>query len=309
MIYTVTLNPTLDITYLLEGFSFERPLQAIGAQKSPGGKGINVSRALRGMGDDSVAIGLIGGFTGQEVRALLLHEGLDLRFIEIANETRTNVVLLGRDDGRELVIRSAGPAVSAEESGEFIDLIFDVVQPPGYLVLSGSIPPGIRDDVYADLISQGKARGMKTVLDSDGKALEEGVKAGPDLIKPNREEMERLAGRELADRDDVVSFAREVVAGGVEAVAVSLGRRGALMVDSRGAWLGEVPPIDNEDTVGAGDSMVAGLLMGLSRSLPLQEAFRMGLACGVSAVLNPGPVLCTPATYAEALKRVKVHPA
>lgn len=308
MIYTVTLNPTLDITYVVEEVSFREPLRALEVHESPGGKGVNVSLALKALGVDSVAIGLVGGFTGREVRYLLERRGLDLRLIEIGNETRTNVVVLGRGDGRELVIRAAGPEVSGEEEKGVLELILDVARPPGFLVLSGSLPPGMGDGTYASLVTEGRRRGLKAVLDSDGEPMRRGIAAGPYLIKPNREELERLAGRPLAGVDEVASFARRLLSRGIEVVAVSLGREGALMVAGEGSWLGRVPVVEREDTVGAGDSMVAGLLAGLSGSLPLEEAFRMGLAAGASAVSNPGPALCEAASFEECMRSVELFP-
>ncbi len=308
MICTVTLNPTLDITYEIERIIFQEPVKALAVHESPGGKGVNVSRALRSLGIDSLAIGLAGGFTGREVRYLLEQEGLDLHCLEIENETRTNVVVLGRDDGHELVIRSAGPSVSGQVAGKLPEFIFGLARPPGYLVLSGSLPPGLPEETYASLITEAGRRGLKAVLDSDGAPLKKGIEARPYLIKPNLGELERIAGRPLAGLKEVVSFAEDLVSGGVKVVVVSLGKDGALMVSDEGSWRGEVPAVERQDTVGAGDSMVAGLLVGLSRSLPLPEVFRMGLAGGASAVANPGPALCEPVSFENFLRQVKVYP-
>ena len=307
MIYTVTLNPTLDITYVLDEITFEEPVRASQVLKNPGGKGINVSLALHSMGMHSIAVGLIGGFTGKEVLALLTEEGLDLRFTEIENETRTNVVILGEKGGNELAIRSEGPVVTEEKTELISRFILEIAQPPGLLVLSGSLPPGIRDDIYASLITYGKSQGMKTILDSHDEPFRLAVDAGPYLIKPNLEELSRLAGREFADTDAVIEYCKGLIGKGVEIVVISLGGNGALIVTDKEAWMGMVPCIEGEHTIGAGDSMVAGMIMGIVEDKPLEEMFKTGLACGLSAVMNEGPGLCEPKTFNQAQSLIEIE--
>jgi len=306
MIYTVTLNPTLDITYILENISFEEPVKALQILHTPGGKGINVSRALRAMGTDSVAMGLIGGYSGEEVLDLLQQEGLILQIVKIKNETRTNVIIFGERDGRELVIRAAGPPVEEKETDRISRLIFEIAQTPEVMVLSGSLPPGVRDDIYFLLAREGKRRGMKIALDSQGEPFRRGIEAGPYLIKPNLKELCDLAGRELAGDREIIEFSRGLLEKDVKMVVVSLGRGGALMVTGEGVWRGNVPVVDH-DTVGAGDSMVAGLVMGIVEAQPLERLFRTGLACGVSAVINHGPGLAEPESFETAFSQVKVE--
>jgi len=306
MIYTVTLNPTLDITYVLEEVSFGEPVKALEVLRSPGGKGINVSRALRSMGMDSVATTIVGGYVGEEVLDLLQKEGLILQVVKIDSETRTNVVVFGRKDEKELVIRAAGPPVEETEAERISGFIFDVAKSPEVLVLSGSLPPGVKEDMYFSLIKEARSRGIRTVLDSDGEPFRLGVEAGPYLIKPNLAELLYLAGTKLRGEKEIRRYCEGLFKKGVGIVVVSSGKGGAIMVTPEGAWRGNVPVIA-ENTVGAGDSMVAGLLMGIVQSRPLEEVFRMGLACGVSAVMNPGPGLCEPGTYKEAYPEVEVQ--
>ncbi len=306
-IYTVTLNPTLDITYTIDEFLFGQPIKALQVVKCPGGKGINVSLALHAMGMESVAVALIGGYTGEEVRDTLQEMGLNFQFIKIENETRTNVIILSQRDGKELIIRSAGPGVREKETEEVRALISRVARPPGFLVLSGSLPPGIKEDIYASLIAYGKSQKMKTVLDADGAALREGIKALPDLIKPNLDELGRLAGRSLSGVDEILGFSRDLVKKGVGTVVVSMGGEGGLMVTGDGAWRGEVETVEREETVGAGDSMLAGLITAMIQGKSPEETLSMGLAYGLSAVLNTGPGLCEPRTYVKAREMVKVR--
>ncbi len=307
MIYTVTLNPTLDITYVLDKITFEESVKALEVVKNPGGKGVNVSRALKMMGTDSVTLALIGGFTGLEVLDLLHLEGLILQIVRIEAETRTNVVVLGNRDRLELVIRSVGPPVENEDIDRISDLIMHTSGVPEMIVLSGSLPRGVDDDAYYRLVMEGKSRGSMVILDSAGGPLKEGIKAAPMLIKPNRVELEGLAGCKLEGRRQLVEFCREMLSHGIEIMVVSLGGDGAIMVTRDIVLKGTVPFIDN-DTVGAGDSMVAGMITGLTRSLPIQEVFHMGLAYSVATVLNKGPGLTTPEAYEQVAPQVRVEP-
>ncbi|MBU4241086.1 MAG: 1-phosphofructokinase family hexose kinase [Actinobacteria bacterium] len=306
MIYTVTLNPTLDITYVLEEISYDESVKALEVVKTPGGKGVNVSRVLKAMGTDSVTMALIGGFAGAEALDLLHREGLILQIVRIEANTRTNVIVLGRRNGLELVIRAAGPPVEDREIDRISDLIMQTTRVPEMIVLSGSLPRGVDNDAYYRLAMEGKSRGAKVILDSGGKPLRAGIKAAPLLIKPNLAELEELAGCELEGRRQILDFCGDLLSGGIEIVVVSLGREGAMLVTGDVALKGTVPFID-DDTVGAGDSMVAGMVMGLTRSLPMEEVFHMGLACSVATVINTGPGLTTRETYAEAFPQIGIE--
>jgi 1-phosphofructokinase family hexose kinase len=306
MIYTLTLNPTLDITYVLDEITFGESVRAVEVVKSPGGKGINVSRALRSMGTDSVAMSMVGGHVGEEVLDLLQNEGLILQIVRIKNETRTNVIVLGRNDGKELIIRAAGPPVEKTETERINNLVFQIAQVPEILVLSGSLPPGMKDDIYFSIAREGKTRGSRVVVDCEGPALAKAIKAGPYLIKPNTSELSQLVGRELSGEDDLVAEARALNRKGVEIVVVSRGAKGAIMVSGDTVLRGTVPPLV-EDPVGAGDSMVAGLVMGLVQSLALERVFHIGLASSVSAVMNRGPGLAEPESFARVFPQIKVE--
>ena len=306
MIYTVTLNPTLDITYVLEDITFGEPVRALEVLKSPGGKGINVSRALRAMGTDSVAVAMIGGHVGEEVLDLLHHEGLILQIAKIKNDTRTNVIVLGKRDNEELVIKAAGPAVEETETQYVTKLVFQVAQAPEIMVLSGSLPPGVKHDTYSAITVEGKSRGSKVIIDSAGEPFRLAVEAAPYMIKPNLAELRQLAGRDLEGESEIVECCKTLIDKGIEVVVVSMGPQGALMV-SRGAVLRGTVPAVSDDTVGAGDSMVAGLVTGIVQELPPERLFQRGLAFSLSAVMNTGPGLTEPDTFAKAFPLVKVE--
>ncbi|MBN1288537.1 MAG: 1-phosphofructokinase [Actinobacteria bacterium] len=306
MIYTITLNPTLDITYVVDRIEPEGSFKAREVIKTPGGKGINVSMALMAMGVDSICMGLMGGFSGEEATELLQKEGLILQMVKIANATRTNVVILGRDDCKELIIRADGPVVEEEETEKLTGLFLRIAHSPEILVLSGSLPRSVNSDIYRSLIRGAKERGAKVFLDASGEPLRLGIEAAPYLIKPNKRELEELAGRSFKDNDEIIDFCRNLNAGGIERVVVSMGAGGAILVTGEGVWRGTVPVV-REDTVGAGDSMVAGFAVGLTRSESVEETFRTALAYSVSAVMNSGPWLTEPETYRKAYPLVRVE--
>lgn len=306
MIYTVTMNPTLDITYVLEEITFGESVRAKNVIKTPGGKGINVSRALRAMGTDSIALTMVGGHVGDEVLDLLQDEGLIMQVVRIKNETRTNVIVLGEKDGRELMIRAAGPPVEKDETERVSDLVFQIAQTPEVLVLSGSIPPGISDDIYYTLTIEGKRRGSKVVVDCHGEPLRRAIKAGPYMIKPNIAEFSELAGHDLRTDSEVAAFARALLDEGMQMIVVSMGKRGALLVTKDVVLRGTVPAV-HDDAVGAGDSMVAGMVMGFVQSLPLERVFQIGLGFSVSAVMNQGPGLTEPDSFARVFPQIKVE--
>ena len=306
MIYTVTLNPTLDITYSIEEMSFGEPMRALEVEKSPGGKGLQVSRALRSLGMDSVAIGLMGGYIGDEVLDLLQKEGLILQVVKIESDTRTNVIVLDRSSHRELSIWAPGPPLDDKDADTILELISSITVTPEVIVLAGSLPPGMRNDIYYTLVNQWKAMGTKVILDSKGEPMRHGVEAGPYMIKPNRRELEQIAGREFADDEAIMDYCDVYFEKGISVVLVSMGKDGALMVTPDGAWRGHVPSVSG-DTVGAGDSTVAGFVMGITRSEPLDTAFLMGLASGVSTVMTPGSALCNPISFERVQSHIQIE--
>lgn len=307
MIYTVTLNPTLDITYVVDHLKSGHTNQAKRVLKSPGGKGINVSRALHNMRTDSVALALIGGFTGTEVEHLLRREGLLIWLVRISNETRTNVFILDEKTSEEVNVTSQGPKIKAIEHKTLLKMINEVVRSPGYLILSGSIPPAVQSDIYGLLIRKAKRKGIFTVLDASGEPLRSGIPEKPHLIKPNRHELEQLLGRGLATDARVLKAAMEIVEAGVETVIVSLGEDGAILVRKDCAFRGRGPAIDGHETVGAGDATVAGILIAMQQGKPPGEMLRIGMACGTAAVMEPGPELCKPASFKRALPLIQIE--
>ena len=297
MIYTVTLNPAVDRELSVPVIAFGEVLRATAHRVDCGGKGFNVSRALRALGTESVALGFVGGFAGQMITQGLRQLGIAVDFVEIAGETRTNVTVV--DGERHLKVNEAGPAITADDEALLIDKIRALAQPGDWWVLSGSLPPGASPGFYAEVIRIVQTAGARAVLDTSGRALARGCEAAPYLAKPNAEEAAELTGHPVETVDDARRAAAAIHALGVSLVVVSLGKRGAVLSDGASAWLAQPPRIVERNPVGAGDSMVAGLVWGLAQARPIEQALRWAVACGAAAASLAGTAFGTRAAIAE----------
>jgi len=298
VIYTLTLNPAVDRELQVPAISFGDVLRATSHRVDWGGKGFNVSRALRALGSDSVALGLVGGFAGQMIAAGLRQLGIAVDFVEIAGETRTNVVV--RDRERHLKVNEAGPEIRPADEAALVDKVRALARAGDWWVLSGSLPPGASPGVYAEVIRIVQSAGAWAVLDTSGAALVHGVAARPFLVKPNAVEAAELTGRKV---DSGIASARaaatDIHAQGAANVVISLGKAGALLSDGATAWAARPPRIVERNPVGAGDSMVAGLTWGLAQGMAVHQALRWAVASGAAAASLDGTTFGSRATVAE----------
>ena len=262
MIYTVTLNPALDRTLYVESLVPGQSTRIRREARYAGGKGIDVSRALREMGSDSIALGLIGGFDGKELEGRLLLAGVACRFTRIANETRTNIIIQDEPSGAETALLARGPEVQPSELMDFLD-VMEKLPDMSFLIISGSLPPGLTPEVYSRMVTVGNERRARVVLDTTGDALRQGIHARPAVIKPNRFELAELAGKELADVRAVSEYSASLL-DRVETVLVSMGADGIVMVTRDRVFHARPPNVNVRSTVGAGDCAVAGFVHGLA---------------------------------------------
>lgn len=304
MIYTLTLNPAVDRELQVPAIRFGEVLRAHSHRVDWGGKGFNVSRALRALDDDSVALGLVGGFAGQMIAAGLRQLGIAVDFVEIAGETRTNVVVM--DGDRHLKVNEAGPEIRPDDEALLLGKIRALARSGDWWVLSGSLPPGASPGVYAEAIRIVTAAGARAVLDTSGGALVHGIAARPFLVKPNAAEAAELAGRPVHDLASARAAAREIHARGAQRVVISLGARGALAWDGASAWAARSPRVLERNPVGAGDSMVGGLVQALAQGLPLARALRRGVACGAAAASLDGTAFGSRTQIAEIERGVEL---
>jgi 1-phosphofructokinase family hexose kinase len=306
VIYTLTLNPALDRELQVPAIAFGDVLRASASRVDPGGKGFNVSRALRALGTESVAVGLVGGFAGRMIAAGLSEAGIAVDFVEIHGETRTNVTIV--DPERHLKVNEAGPTVTDAEEARVVAKVRALARAGDWWVLSGSLPPGASPGLYAEIVRIVNAAGAKALLDASGPALAQGCAAAPFLVKPNAAEAAELTGVSVEDEAGARAAALRVHAMGVANVLVSLGRRGAVLSAGRPAWVARPPRIEERNPIGAGDSMVAGLVWGLSRGLAMEEAVRWGVASGAAAASLDGTAFGGRDRVEELERKVEVRP-
>jgi len=285
MIYTVTFNPALDYTIALPRLIQGQVNRTEGEWVYPGGKGLNVSIMLRRLGTPSVALGFCAGFTGRELLRLLAKEGCETDFIELPEgNTRINVKIKSAE---ETDINGQGPRIP-EESLSALYRRLDALREGDFLVLSGSVPSSLPPDTYQHILSRLDGRGIRFIVDASGRLLENVLPYRPFLIKPNLQELSELFGTALSSREEVAEKAACLQKRGAENVLVSLAGDGALLLDSEGKLRFSRPPKGEvKNSVGAGDSMVAGFLSGyIASGGDYDRAFRMGLAAGSAAAFS-----------------------
>jgi len=301
VIRTVTLNPAVDRTATIERFAVDAVNRVSASRLDAGGKGINVSKAVRALGSQSVAYGFLGGAPGRFIRSYLDGQGMAHRFIEVEGESRTNLKIVDPVLGTHTDVNESGPRASPDEVRRLEAELFAGAGSDDVFVFSGSVCPGVDAGIYAEWIARARAAGASSVLDADGEALRLGAAAGPTIVKPNLDELERLVGTKLSaggivDAPAVVTAARGLIALGASMVVVSLGADGALFIDRARAIRAHGVPIRALCTVGAGDSVVAALCLGLQRGDSLERLVRPAVAAGTAAAATAGSQAFDPAS-------------
>lgn len=284
MIYTVTLNPSLDYIVDVENMELGMTNRTSYEQMEAGGKGINVSYVLRGLGIESRALGFLAGFTGEEIRRRLVDDGIDADFEMLSSGMSRINVKVRNIDGTE--INGMGPKIADEALACFMDKLSGLQQ-GDVLVLAGSIPKSLPDTIYQDMMRLVMDRGIRVIVDASKDLLKNVLPYKPFLIKPNHHEIGELFGVKIASREEAIPYARKLQEMGAVNVLVSLGGQGAVLVDEQGDVHSlEAPGGTVVNTVGSGDSMVAGFLAGWLENRNYAHAFRMGLAAGSAGAFS-----------------------
>jgi len=301
MIYTLTLNPSVDLMVSLERFAEGRVNLSDNEYKLPGGKGINVSQVLKNLGHESKALGFVGGFTGRFIIDELNKREVGSDFVEVEGDTRINIKM--KDDKFESEINGNSPSISKEKLDELLVKLREM-RSDDLLIMSGSVPKTLPTDIYRQIL-EGIDEGIKVVVDTKGAALEEAVKASPYLIKPNNHELEDIFGVKIETREDIVKYAKKLLEMGAQNVVVSMAGEGALLINYEGTYFGSVPVGKLVNSVGAGDSLVGGFSSGVAEGLVMTECFRRGIASGSASAFSEN--LCTKKEMEELLKQIKVE--
>jgi 6-phosphofructokinase 2 len=306
MIATITLNPSIDEHITVDGLVMEETNRWSKLTLYAGGKGIDVSRAIHEMGGITIAYGFVGGSQGRALEILLDEEGVPFSFTPIKQETRTNFIITDTVTSHQTRIGAPGPHISKKEFERFYRKMKQLHPAPDLLVAGGSVPPGITEDVYYDIITEARAFGVKTILDSAGQWLKEGMKAKPYLIKPNVHETEEILDKELGTEEEIIKAAFDLLEMDIEIVVISRGKDGLIAVNRENIFKAVPPPVKVRSAVGAGDCAIAGLALRLAYGESLLEACRLAVAMGTAAVLTPGTKLCRRADVEKLLPQIKV---
>ena len=305
MIYTVTLNPAVDLEMVVGDFEFDTVSRATKSRIDCGGKGFNVSRMLSNLKTPSIAMGFVGGKSGERLEQELQALGINTVFNWVEGETRTNVSIVKADNSKYLKVNEAGPAIVQSDIDALTDKVQLNAKPGDWWVLAGSLPPGVPATFYASLISIIKGAGANVMLDTSGEALRAGCGVKPTIIKPNMEEARELTASVCGKDATDAEVAKAVLAMGPENMIISMGKDGALLATHDDLQMVKTPTIKERNPIGAGDSMVGGIIWGLSQGQPLIEALRAGIACGAATASKEGTELGSYEMVIELLSQMR----
>ncbi|MCP0887196.1 1-phosphofructokinase [Ligilactobacillus sp. WILCCON 0076] len=301
MIYTVTVNPSIDYIVQLKELTLGEVNRMDYDNKLPGGKGINVSRILKELDQDNVALGFLGGFTGNFVKEAIERVGLKTHFTHISDDTRINVKIKAQD---ETEINGRGPKISKEELADFTAQ-FDKLTVNDIVIFAGSLVPSLDDNFYFDLIKIIRSKGAQFVIDTTGESLLKTLSEKPLLVKPNNHELADLFGVKFTGIDDIVKYGRKLLDLGAQNVLISMAGDGGLMITKDKVYRSYAPKGTVINSVGAGDSMIGGFVGTLARTKDALEAFRYGLACGSATAFSED--LADRVKINEILPKIKIE--
>ena len=293
MIVTVTLNPAMDKTIILDGMDIGEVNRADSIRNDIGGKGVNVSKVLKVFGTDTIATGFLGGISEAIFRRELEKIGIEDRFISIQGNTRTNIKLIDRKNNTNTDINEPGPFIRSEELKMFIQVFDEAVHEGDLVVLSGGIPLNIPSDIYGRLTKITNQRGAKVIVDAEGEALHHALEEIPYMIKPNEKELSAFLGKEILSEEEIIEEAKNFVKEGIQKVLVSRGDKGSIFVTRDSVFIGRGIKVKVKSTVGAGDSMVAALVYAEERKFNDYETLVLAQATGAAAVTTEGTEACT----------------
>ena len=307
MIGTITLNPSIDTNITVYGLAKDDTNRAKSVAETAGGKGINVSKVVRELGGRTRAYALLGGFPGEYLKELAVPLDFSLVPERVAGNTRVNMIITDVKDGTQTRISAPGPSISVSETRRFLRRLLVARPKPFVWALGGSIAPGMKPSVYRDFVRALQKNGTPCVMDTDNEALTLGVEAKPFMIKPNEYEIERLCGRKLRSIQDYLSAARQQVRAGIGLVIVSLGPKGAIFATQKETFHALAPRVPVKSKVGAGDSLIGGVLWALCRRRSLEEAAKLGVAASTSAVMREAPRLCLKGDIKNLIRKIRIR--
>lgn len=309
MIVTVTMNPAIDKTVEIDTLCPGGLNRIQRVEYDAGGKGINVSKTIKELGGESIAVGFLGGNSGRTIENVLNQKGIRNDFVWVEQETRTNTKVFEKS-GELTELNEPGPVISPEQSQELLDKISAYASEGTLVILAGSIPSGVDSDIYAQIIRMVHEKGGKVLLDADGKLFREALEAVPDIIKPNRVELEEYMGIDYrASEKELLDAAEKFLESGIETIAVSMGKSGAMFV--RDGYQVKCPALSvkSHSTVGAGDAMVAALAYAWDQKLGSEDTVKLCMAASAGAVTTVGTKPPSREVVDELINRVVIQRA
>jgi len=306
-VVTVTLNPAVDKTLIVPNFRPERVVRVCEVFIYPSGKGVNVARVLVRLGVPAICLGFIGGYAGAFLADGLSREGIEHDFTTVSDETRINTTIRDPKTVLEVHLVEPGSRINEGDWQRFIETYERHLKGASWVALCGSLPPDAPPDSYAQLIQLAQEHGVPCALDSSGDALLEGVKAIPDLIKPNRQELADLFGEQVHSDEKLFAAILRLHRLGIKTVVVSLGKDGAIGSDGKGLLKATPPLVQVVNTVGSGDALLAGLIFALVKGFRFDEALKFAVATGTANTLVDGPGYIDTKMVNEIFGEVKVQ--
>lgn len=288
LIVTVTMNPAIDKTAQLVRFEYGNLNRITNIIIDAGGKGINVSKTIKELGGETIATGFIGGSGGSIIEKALKEKGIPTDFVIVEEETRTNLKV-AEQNGFITELNEPGPHISQKEMNLLIEKLVYYANKDTIFVISGSIPRGVDKEIYKTIIETLKEKGSMVFLDADGELFAKSIEAKPDIIKPNRVELEEYFNIDYrADEEELIRLGKELLEKGIKVVAISLGQMGALFLSEDSCIKCPGLKVSAHSTVGAGDAMVAAFVYGIHEGLGFRECARLSMATSAGAVTTEG---------------------
>lgn len=288
MIITVTLNPALDKTIEIDQFKIDAVNRIVSTRVDAGGKGINVSKVIVELKHKSTALGFLGGSSGTQIKNYLEELNIDNNFLTVKGETRTNIKIFDKVFNTHTDINENGPSLGQQDITNMKEKIMEYCSDNSIVVLSGSVPGGVSTSIYGDIIKNVKSKGGKVILDAEGELLMQGIKAGPYMVKPNIDELEKAFGMSINSEDEVIETAKKILEYGVKYVVISLGSEGSIFISCDKVAKVKGIKVEVKSTVGAGDSMVAALAVAVQEDYSFEEAIKLACATSTANVMTEG---------------------
>ena len=302
------MNPAIDQTYSVDRLAFEDRSYINSCRESAGGRGINASCVIHSFGGDTTAVFPAGGETGKRLEQFLTNCGYRIAVVPIDQPIRTNLTITDKQ-GLTVNLNEIGPTLTKSEVAGVEKAVREKMNGASWLMICGSLPPGVPSTFYAKLISAARQKKVKTLLHADGDALRQGIEAHPTVVTPNQQEAERLLARPLLTRTHYLDAAQRILAMGAETVVLSLGSRGAVGAFADGLVEALPPRVDSVCPIGAGDALAAAYTWSMTRKANPAEALRWGVACGTASALLPGMLFATLAQTKDIYSQVEVRRA